>query len=124
MEKVVGFDEYASIQRYYIVGEKVPHFELLRDLMYRDEAGDCHVTKKGMISDLGSTPKWTWRFIPPHEFPSAYILHNEDCNNPKVPRKVGDDRLFESLKYCNARKWKRVVVYFGVRGYAIAMGLK
>ena len=115
---MAGFDEYAEIQKVYHDGDGVK-FKLLRDLMYRDEAGHCHVIKAGFISDLGSIPRLLWPILPPHAYPSSYILHDWYCKDLKSTRKYGDDLLLESLKYCNAPSWKRWTIYLAVRAYAI-----
>ena len=119
----MAFDEWARIQKFYRPGNKI-FFHLLRDLMYRDTAGKVHVVPAGFVSDLGSIPRFLWPVLPPHEYPSAYILHDYYCEDKSTPRKYGDDLLLEALHDSHAPTCKRYIVYSGVRTYAIIHRLK
>ena len=121
---MTGFDEWATFQKWHNSDGKLL-FTLTRDLMYRDEAGDVHVVRKGSNpSDLGSIPKPFNLILPRYEYPSSYFLHDNDCENPEVSRLEGDNRLRESLHHSNAPNWKIWLVYKGVRSYATVRGLK
>jgi len=124
MKKAVGFDEWATYQKYHnLAGKRL--FVLTRDLMYRDEKGDCHIVrKKSKPSDLGSIPKPMNLILSRDGYPSSYFLHDADCENPNVSRLEADNRLRESLHHSHAPNWKIGLVYKGVRAWAVVMRLK
>ena len=119
-----NFDEFAVYSKFYINGEKTNKFKLKRDLMYRDSAGTVHLVKKDFLSDLGSIPKPLWPVCPRDEYPSAYFLHDAKCEDPTMSRLDGDRLLKEALQASYAPKWKALLVYAGVRAYAMVKGLK
>ncbi len=117
------FDEWARIQR--IPGpENHLRFRLLRDLMYRSRSGKVFFVPAGFASDLGSVPRLFWFLAPPHEYPSAYILHDYCCETPEIPRQTGDQLLHEALQASNCPRWKVHLIYTAVRLYAIINRLK
>ena len=121
---MAGFDEWATIQKYHINAGKGIRFILDRDLMYRSNGGSVYVVKAGEISDLGSIPRWLWSVLPPHEYPSAYILHDYFCKADWISRLDGDKLLYEALQHSNAPNWKAFITYRGVRLYAIVNRIK
>jgi len=118
----VGFDEWAVIQRLH---DGTGHFKLLRDLMYRSEAGSVYVVPRGFKTDLASVPRWLWPiFNPSGLFMSAAILHDHFCENDWISRKDGDKIFLEAMLHSNVPRWKRYCIYAAVRAYAVVLGIK
>ena len=120
---MVGFDEWARYSKYYINGGRTEKFELQRDLMFRNDAGKVFVVPEGTISDLGSIPRFLWPICPRDDFPSAYFLHDMLCEG-EFARVFADQMLLEALKASHAPNYKAMIVYSGVRGYAVVKRLK
>ena len=123
-----GFDEFASFHKFYRPSGKKLLFQLDRDLMYRAQDGTVYVVPKtAPPSDLGSIPRLCWWLLPPHEFPSAYFLHDDLCNKVnrgKFSRRKADNLLREALIASHAPKWKTWLIYTGIRLYAKIKGIR
>ncbi len=122
----MGFDEWAQFHKFQNAENKLL-FQLTRDLMYRARDGIVYVVSKtAEPSDLGSVPRWLWWLAPPHEFPSAYFLHDDLCNKVnrgEFSRLKADQLLREALIASHAPEWKVWLIYKGVRLYAKLKGI-
>ncbi|RKY40271.1 MAG: hypothetical protein DRP85_08895, partial [Candidatus Makaraimicrobium thalassicum] len=65
-----------------------------------------------------------WPICPRDEFPSAYFVHDDCCEDPGISRLDGDRLLRQALKASHAPSWKAWLVYSGVRTYAIVCRIK
>jgi len=99
-------------------------FALKQPLWYIDKTDTLHILERGYLSDLGSIPRFLWPIIPPHQFPSAYYLHDFYCDDPETSRLYGDRLLLEALEASGADLLTRMTVYRAVRTYAIVMRIK
>ena len=118
----IGFDEWAVIQRLH---DGSGRFQLMRNLIYRTEAGNMYVVPRGFKTDLATIPKIFWGILPPHDlYLSAAILHDYFCVNNWIKRKDIDKLFLEAMKWSNIPKWKRYVVYLSVRLYSITHIIK
>ncbi len=117
-----GFREWAVIQRFYRDNDVL--FRLMKDLQYKSMDGATYIVPQGFVSDLGSIPKSLWGWVPPHEFPSAFVLHDYLCKASWISRRDADKILQEALRLSHALRWKVRVIYWGVRSWAFVRRLK
>ena len=54
----------------------------------------------------------------------AAVLHDYLCTSKIVSRKEADMIFLEAMKILRVKKWKRKVMFVGVRGYSIVTGKK
>ena len=114
-----GFVSWAVFSRCYAPGDPDRRgkllFRLHQDLVYISRAGELYTVPAGYVSDLGSVPRFLWPILPPHEFPSAYFLHDRGYDLQDEPREKIDLLLYESLLLSHAPPWKAALIYKGVR---------
>ena len=113
---IVGFEAYAEIKRYY--DKTARHgiwFQLCNELRFWTKDGQFFKVEPGFITDLGSIPRPFWPILSPHEFPSAYILHDSIWGFPGISRFKTNDILYEALLLSHAPKWKAKIIYYGVQ---------
>ena len=120
----LDLEAHGFLKRIWLKIFPVVKFRLTEDLIYIDGKGVEHIVKKGFITDGGSFPRLLWFIFPPMAWMSSYCLHDQDCENPDIPRIIGDLRLAESLKTCGAPDGRIDMIYGGVRAYALLFGLK
>ena len=114
---MAGFSSWAVIQRLH---DNTGRFRLVKDLVYTTEAGSVYTVPKGFKTDLASIPQWLWSMLPSHGlYLSASILHDYFCESDFISRKDGDKLFLEAMKYSNVLKFKRHIIYYAVRVYAI-----
>ncbi len=89
-------------------------------LVYISDAGSLYTVPQGFITDLASIPRFLWSIWPPFgRYASAATLHDYFCESDWISRKDGDKVFLEAMKYSNVPVWKRYIIYWGVRLFAI-----
>ena len=96
----------------------IPGRVLLEDFLYKSEMlGETIVVPAMFKSDLVSTPRSTWKIIPPFEYPAVYaaIVHDILYDGEIFDRKKCDAIFYEALKASGEDAWKCWVMYKAVR---------
>jgi hypothetical protein len=78
------------------------------------------IVPEGFISDGASIPKWIWPILGPpigskHLIPSIihdYLCEQATCYSERV---LGDAVFFKLLRDFDIPRWKRTLMYIGVR---------
>lgn len=92
-------------------------FALMEDVTYNLSNGDTIIVPAGYRTDFATVPIWAqWLIKQVDKHNIAAILHdwlydtryNDD-------RKFADDEFLRVMKEYNVAKWKRNIMYFGVR---------
>ena len=122
-----GFSKvYDSLPSHLFKGR---HSILRNNFHYYDKTGARHTAKAGLITDGGSIPRFFWRVVgsPLVFYLPAYLIHDEYCQRARaIPDKKkraqlrleADQLLDEMLEVLSCPKWKRKVIYAGVRAGA------
>lgn len=80
---------------------------------------------KGFKTDFGSVPQLFQSLLSPVGKPTkAYVLHDYLCElaqEGNLKRKVADDVFLSALRILGIGKIQRVVIYAGVRFYALCL---
>ena len=92
---------------------------ILEDFTYNICGYDILVPK-GFKTDLASTPKYLWFSFPPSgRYTDAAIVHDylysANCIYKEINRAIADKIFLELMKSLGVPKWKRVLLYRGVR---------
>jgi hypothetical protein len=75
---------------------------------------------EGFRTDFASVPRIFWPIVSPiDEYAKAAVLHDWLYNQGEFSRKKCDDIFDEAMKVLNTPKWKRIVVYYAVRWFAM-----
>ena len=93
-------------------------WELLQDFTETTKYGEITVPK-GYITDLASSPRFTWSFVPPFgRYSQAAVIHDWLCSNPSNPNYVNRHKVFYELmlKY-KTKPFKANVMYYAVKVY-------
>jgi hypothetical protein F3_01659 len=99
------------------IGHKL--WEVTTDFTYLVCGFDIKVPA-GFITDLASTPKYLWLTFPPFgRYTDAAIVHDylysAKCVYQNITREQSDKIFLELMKSLGVPKWKRVLMYRGVR---------
>lgn len=82
----------------------------------------------GFITDFASVPRIFWSILPPFgRYTKSAVLHDflcEEWKKGKNTRKKADSIFLESMKAVGVKRLTRVLLYLGVRIYAILKGYK
>lgn len=117
-----GFESWATIQRLH---DGTGRFRLVKDLAYHAEGGSVYTVPRGFKTDLASVPRLLWAVYSPHDlYLSASVLHDFFCESSFISRKDGDKLFLEAMKHSNVNWWKRHVVFWAVRIYAVVCRIK
>jgi len=117
-----GFEEWAVLVPLQDGSGK---WRLYKDLIYHTEAGVRYIVPRGYTTDLASIPRLIWAFWPSYgRYTSAACLHDYFCGVDWISRKAGDLIFLEAMKHSNVPKWKRRVIYWAVRAYAVVKRLE
>ena len=103
-----------------------PCLKLTKDLIYerRTDGGYIRVSvPRGFVTDLATTPRILWSIFPPWgNWNSAAILHDYLSVHQVCSRFLCDALFREAMRDLGVPLWRRVVMYYAVRLYAIATG--
>ena len=102
------------------------HFVTLGKSVYRDLDGDlCIAVPKGTITDFASVP-WGLRWLVPQmgRYNPATVLHDHLCQRKKCSRFIADAIFRDAMAVLKVPLWRRVLMYYGVRAYAVLLGKK
>lgn len=110
---------------YYPTSRESKFFELYAPLEVTLSNGDVIVIPKGFKTDLSSTPRWLWSFLPPYGVDLiAYIIHDYLFVTKIYSRKFTDKEMYlwaKILRKDNTDPWLR---YQGVRLFGWAVWYK
>jgi hypothetical protein len=82
----------------------------------------AHV-EEDFITDFASVPRpFRWLIPKSGEYNMATVVHDRLCQTPNYPRKQADAVFLEALRVLRVARWKRVVLYLGVRAYWEVIG--
>ena len=71
---------------------------------------------KGFITDFASVPRLFWVILPPWErYGKAAVLHDYLYQSQKFIRLMCDAIFFEAMTVLKVPKWKKYLLYLGVR---------
>lgn len=127
------FDGEAKIAYDYALSErtKKDYWKVTESFSYytgNKEDQSWIIIPEGYQTDGSSTPRLFWSIVPPWgKYGPAVIIHDWLCDGrpiyrngtPYYPgRKEIDGILKEAMKVLEVPKWKRIVMYAGVRLYA------
>lgn len=74
------------------------------------------VVPKGFITDWASVPRALWSVIPPRgEYSKAVLVHDWMYVTAYRTRKIADRIFLEAMKVLGVKRWKRRLMYIGVR---------
>lgn len=102
-------------------------FELLEDFVW---TLNCHTevtVKAGYVCDGASIPSWCWRFgfHPTGEYFLSSIVHDYLCDNRTEASRFWADCTFrEAMRTEGVATWKRVLMYYAVRAFAVWQKLR
>lgn len=100
-------------------------WRLFKDLIFESKFGTVYTVPKGFTTDLASIPRFLWPVFPPFgKYDSAAILHDWFCEHNWISRYDGDRLFLEAMSVSNVPRWKRYLIYWAVRAYAIVMRIK
>lgn len=102
----------------------VPLFKTLAELRYVDLDGGLDlIVPKGSVTDFASVP-WVLRWIVPRmgRYNPATVLHDELCRRKLCSRFMADAILRDSMAGLKVPLWRRVLMFYGVRAYAVLTG--
>ena len=75
----------------------------------------------GFVTDLATTPRILWPIFPPWgRWNRAAILHDYLCVHRTCSRFLADALFREAMKDLGVPLWRRVIMYYAVRIWAIA----
>ena len=98
---------------------------------YLDEDNENRGIKvpSGFITDFASTPRLAWSIIPPtgkhtkaavlHDYlysdPTCWFICGIELSKFEISRKECDKIFLNAMKVLGVKKWKRTIIYLGVR---------
>jgi len=72
----------------------------------------------GFVTDLASTPRILWSVLPPFgEYAKASIVHDYLYQQAIGSKRYADDVFMEAMTVLGVAKWRRAVMYWGVRWF-------
>jgi hypothetical protein len=99
-------------------------WELVEDFTVETSKGTI-IIPKGFKTDLASSPRLAWIFIPPFgRYTLAAIVHDYLCEIKMFSRKENDVIFYEKMLDYGTYKWKAKIMYSSVRFYAIVTNKK
>ena len=102
------------------------HFETLAMVVFTDLSDDIYIrVAKGTITDLATVP-WCLRWLVPQmgRYNPATVLHDHLCRRKDCRRFLADAIFREAMAVLKVPLWRRVMMYYGVRIYAVLTGKK
>ena len=110
--------------RLIIGDDNKPRYELMDDLILHGDFthGSLDLTApKGYVTDLASVPRIFWMLVPPSgRYAPACVIHDYLLDTG-YSRFFADAVLREAMYTLGVPLWKRLFVYYGVRGYAMVL---
>ncbi len=102
----------------------IHYYVTLRELSYRLGGNDI-VVPAGTETDLATVP-WCLQWLIPKmgRYNPAVVLHDWLCRNSDYSRFIGDALFREAMADLGVPLWRRVLMYYGVRTYAVLTGKK
>ena len=80
------------------------------------------IVARGFVTDLASVPRIFWPIVPPYgKHLEASILHDFLCRNG-WPRKTADREFLHAMKRAGVKRWRRMLMFWAVRAWAILSG--
>ena len=99
-------------------------YELLKDFRVQFEDGTGYIVPGGFETDLISSPRMMWWFIPPGDYGrEAAVVHDYLLESGK-PRKEADKVFLRILKLMGIKKHVMYFMYYGVRFYSRFLRVK
>lgn len=68
-----------------------------------------------MRTDLGSVPRFAWRICSPEQYPTATILHDEQCESKVIPAWLAAAIFYWMLRLEGAPLWQAWLMWAAVR---------
>ncbi len=96
-------------------------FETLGVSVFTDLSGDiCIRVPKGTITDFATVP-WGLRWLVPQmgRYNPATVLHDHLCRRKDCKRFMADAIFRNAMAELGVPLWRRVLMYYGVRIYAV-----
>lgn len=79
----------------------------------------------GTLTDFASVPRVLWPLFPPTgKWCQAAVVHDWLCRVKGFPRFLADAIFREAMRRSGVPTWRRVIMFYAVRCYSIALGLK
>ena len=80
------------------------------------------IIPKGFVTDLASVPRIFWPIVPPYgKHLEASILHDFLCRN-EWARAKADREFLHAMKKAGVKRWRRMLMFWAVRAWAIVTG--
>ncbi len=100
--------------------DKTKWFKTIAPISYVSESGSRYNIPVGTATDFASIPpplRWLISRFGRHS--PAALLHDWLCKYHIVSRKEADRLLLEASRALSVKRWRRGLLYFGVRVYSI-----
>lgn len=96
---------------------------VVRAWRYAMAGQDVHIiVPAGFQSDLASVPRLFWAIVPPYgKHLEASIMHDYLCYSG-WSRAKADREFLHAMKRAGVKRWRRMVMFWAVRAWAIATG--
>jgi hypothetical protein len=89
---------------------------LIRSFRARLHDGSPVIVPRGFVTDFASVPRLFWRILPPWgTYSPAAVVHDYLYATGRFPRKKADQAFLCLMKALGVPRWKRTVMYWGVR---------
>ena len=109
-----------------------PLWKLLEDYTYRIGPNCVVIVPQNYVTNFGTIPRWFYSVVAPSQLREAAIVHDYMCNedltddgqdvNSGYSRWLADAVLYEAMARIGFNFPKRLLVYCGVRFWAIVTG--
>lgn len=102
-------------------------FKLTRAFRFsmRVNGGDISVfVPEGFVTDFASVPRIFWPIFPPAgRYCEAAVIHDYLCASGTCSRFLADSLFRECMCQLGVPLWKRWLMYYGVRTYAVCRSI-
>jgi len=79
----------------------------------------------GFVTDFASSPQFIWPLVPPvGPYCEAAVVHDYLCGLPGVSRFLADAIFREAMAKQGVPTWRRVLMYYFVRAWAVLTARK
>jgi hypothetical protein len=82
------------------------------------------VVPDGFETDLISSPRWLWSFIPPADKGKEAAVLHDYLLSQGIPRKICDRHFYAALEWLGQKTVKKWCMYYGVRLYSLFVKAK
>jgi hypothetical protein len=103
-------------------------FRLENDLIFQQDStsmGLSVIVPAGFVTEFASVPRFLWFIFPPAgPWNRATVIHDYLCETQSCSRFMADAVFREAMRELGVPRWRRIAMYWAVRAYSIARGLR